>query len=833
MRAMGKGDKKKLVILDTHAILHRAYHALPELSSSKGEPTGGLYGLISILIRSINDLKPDYIVAANDLPGGTFRHEAFDGYKGTRAEIDEALLHQIKRIPEVLEAIGVPLYSAKGFEADDVIGTIVEETKGDKDLTVIIASGDMDTLQLVDGKRVCVFAQRKGLTDIVMYDEEGVQAKYGFGPELVTDFKGIRGDASDNIPGVPGVGEVSAIKLIQTYGPLEKIFAALKKKGVETVAKEAGIQKRYAQLVLDNEEAALFSKGLAEIRRDAPIDFKLPEKPWREGVDVRKAIDTLSEFEFRALIPRIKTLLGVQQSSSEKVPSAKQTLPKENGLEAYSDEGAEAARGPFRREEFAEGDGLFTTENISKEEIEKVGIAVWVLDSNITQPTLDDMYRVGKSDSFEEAKKNILAEIKKRDLSFVYEKIEMPLFPVLRKMEARGVKIDRAFLSDLSKKYRKELDAIAKRIYDAAGEEFNINSPKQLGDILFDKLGLSVKNQKKTATGARSTRESELEKMRELHPVIGDILSFRELSKLLSTYIDTIPTLLDSEDRLHTSYVQTGTTTGRLASQNPNLQNIPIKTDLGRAIRHAFVPSEDMQLVSFDYSQIELRIAAFLSGDEALSEIFRSGRDVHREVAARVFHVKDSEVSYEQRRRAKVINFGILYGMGVTSLQQALGTNRKEAQEFYDQYFAAFPRLAAYLDETKATAARQGYTETFFGRRRYFDGIKSSIPYVKAAAERMAINAPIQGTQADIVKLAMVEIAQWIEKEKLGDDIHMLLQVHDELVFEMKESAVQKYAHTIKELMENIVSEEERDGIPYKAEGKRGPNWGDMEELPL
>ncbi len=817
MREMGKGETKRLVILDTHAILHRAYHALPELSSSKGEPTGGLYGLVSILIRIITDLKPDYIVAANDLPGGTFRHEAFDGYKGTRAEIDEALLHQIKRIPEVLEAVGVPLYSAPGFEADDVIGTIVEETKGDKELSVIIASGDMDTLQLVDGKRVCVFAQRKGLTDIVLYDQDAVHTKYGFGPELVTDFKGIRGDASDNIPGVPGVGEVSAIKLIQTYGPLEKIFVALKKKGVEVVAKEAGIQKRYAQLVLDNEEGALFSKGLAEIRRDAPIDFTLPEKPWREGVDVRKVVHTLGEFEFRALIPRMKTVLGAPQGlPSEKVP-------------AYRQAGSDSDHVHEDPTEYA----LFKSENIPQEELEKVGIAAWVLDSNVTQPTLDDIYRVGKSDTFEEAKKNILAEIQKRGLSFVYEKIELPLYPVLRKMEKRGVKIDRAFLADLSKKYRKELDAIAGRIYEAAGGEFNINSPKQLGDILFDTLGLSMKNQKKTATGARSTRESELEKMRELHPIIADILSFRELSKLLSTYIDTIPTLLDSEDRLHTSYVQTGTTTGRLASQNPNLQNIPIKTELGRAIRHAFIPSEGMQLVSFDYSQIELRIAAFLSGDEGLGEIFRSGRDVHREVAARVFHVEDAEVSYEQRRRAKVINFGILYGMGVTSLQQALGTNRKEAQEFYDQYFAAFPRLASYLDETKAAAAKQGYTETFFGRRRYFEGITSSIPYVKAAAERMAVNAPIQGTQADIVKLAMVEIGSWLQKEQLEEDIYPLLQVHDELVFEMKDDAVKKYALKIKEIMESVVSEEERDGIPYKAEGKRGPNWGAMEELPL
>jgi DNA polymerase-1 len=552
----------------------------------------------------------------------------------------------------------------------------------------------------------------------------------------------------------------------------------------------------------------------------------LPEKPWREGVDVRKTIDKLSEFEFRALIPRMKTVLGAPQGlPSEKVPAYRQAGSAPDHL---LQEDPASPTG-----EFAEQTSFITAPNVSYEELEKVGIAAWVLDSNITQPTVDDIYRIGKADSFEEAKKNILAEIKKRDLLFVYEKIEMPLYPVLRNMEKRGVKIDRAFLADLSKKYRTELDAIAKRIYDAAGEEFNINSPKQLGDILFDKLGLSVKNQKKTATGARSTRESELEKMRELHPIIGDILSFRELSKLLSTYIDTIPTLLDSEDRLHTSYVQTGTTTGRLASQNPNLQNIPIKTDLGRAIRHAFVPSDGMQLVSFDYSQIELRIAAFLSGDESLSDIFRSGRDVHREVAARVFHVQDADVSYEQRRRAKVINFGILYGMGVTSLQQALGTNRKEAQEFYDQYFEAFPRLAAYLDETKATAARQGYTETFFGRRRYFEGIKSSIPYVKAAAERMAINAPIQGTQADIVKLAMVEIAHWLHKEGLEEEIHMLLQVHDELVFEMKEGALQTHAPKIKQIMEQVVSEEERDGIPYKAEGKAGSNWGEMEEIAL
>lgn len=319
--------------------------------------------------------------------------------------------------------------------------------------------------------------------------------------------------------------------------------------------------------------------------------------------------------------------------------------------------------------------------------------------------------------------------------------------------------------------------------------------------------------------------------MRGTHPIIENILAYRELQKLLSTYIDTIPTLLDETSRLHTSFVQTGTTTGRVSSQDPNLQNIPIKSELGRAIRHAFVAQEGMQLLSFDYSQIELRVAAALSGDEALSDIFRRDEDIHTQVATRVFRVRPEEVTYEQRRRAKIINFGILYGMGVNSLRASLGTSREEAQDFYDQYFAAFPRLATYLDEVKQDAARLGYTKTLFGRRRYFEGIKSSIPFVRASAERMAINAPIQGTQADVVKLAMVEIDQWIQKETLQDDVHLLLQVHDELVFEVSKNKVVEYAPRIKQIMENVLLPEKRNNIPFKTEGKVGSNWGDMKSL--
>lgn len=797
--------KKRLVILDTHAILHRAYHALPDFSSSKGEPTGALYGLISMLIKIITELKPDYIVAAFDLPGPTHRHLAFESYKAQRVTADDALVAQIIRSKDVLEALGIVRYECPGFEADDVIGTIVEElhTKEKKanpdketNLDIIIASGDMDTLQLVDDDHVRVYTLRKGLSDTVLYDEKTVVARYGFGPEYIADFKGLRGDPSDNIPGVKGVGEKTASTLIAAFGSVENLYKALRSSPEQLAA--FGVKGAMLQKLQEQQEQAEFSKELAIIRRDAPIRFVLPP-PWREHISFQKTLEMLEEFEFRSLIPRVKKLL-------------------EPGL--FGDE-----------EEMVQNAAVAPTPEVPPEEFEKVALAVWVLDSNLTQPTLDDIYRVGRSTDFAVAQKNILAHIADNKLTFVFEKIEQPLTPILRAMERAGIAVDSAFLKDLSKTYTKELGVLAERIYAAAGEKFNINSPKQLGTVLFDTLGLAVKNQKKTATGQRTTRESELEKMRDMHPIIADILAYRELQKLLSTYIDTIPTLLDQNGRLHTSYVQTGTTTGRLSSQNPNLQNIPIKTELGRAIRHAFVAAPGMELVSFDYSQIELRVAAFLSEDESLVEIFRQGRDVHKEVAMRVFGVSAPEVTYEQRRRAKVINFGILYGMGVNALRDALGTTRGEAQEFYDQYFAAFPTLAQYLENTKADAARLGYTTTHFGRRRYFAGIQSPIPYVRASAERMAINAPVQGTAADMLKLAMVELSRVIQQAGLEDDARLLLQVHDELVLEVKKDVVDDVVKKIKDSMEHVLTVQEAKGIPFPVEGKRGPNWGDMKPV--
>ncbi len=810
--------QKRLVILDTHAILHRGFHAMPDFASSKGEPTGALYGLVSMLLRIVSELKPDYIVAAFDLPGGTFRHDAYDDYKATRVKTDDALVAQIIKSRGVLDAFGIPCYDLKGFEADDVIGTVAEELKKTTHIDLIIASGDMDTLQLVDDNRVRVYTLKKGLSDTILYNEDAVRGRFGFGPELIPDYKGLRGDPSDNIKGVKGIGEKTAEILIGEFGTLENIYKVLKKNPEKL--KAAGVKDGMIEKLKAGEEDAEFSKMLATIRRDVPINFEVPKDEWHPSLSREKILDMLAMFEFRSLIPRVNTLLNGGTTSEKSKASGVRESSAEDSLSSRSVELESPLQPSF-----------LSGETIDPAEFNPIALATSVLDSNIPKPTLDDVLRQGRASTFAEAKKNILAEIKEKNLEFIYKEVEIKLTPVLRAMEKRGVKIDKDFLKGLSKEYHTELDKIAARIYEAAGGEFNINSPKQLGEVLFDKLGLTVKNQKKTAGGARSTKESELEKMKELHPIVGDILSHRELAKLLGTYIDALPNELDAAGRVHTTFIQIGAATGRLATQNPGLQNIPIKTELGRAIRKAFIPGEGMQLVSFDYSQIELRIAAFLSHDPGLTEIFMDGRDVHTEVAARVFHVKAEDVSYDQRRAAKVINFGILYGMGVNSLRTSLGTGRAEAQEFFDQYFAAFPRLAAYLDEIKGIANRQGYTETFFGRRRYFDGIKSPIPFVRASAERMAINAPMQGTQADIVKLAMVQIDEFLKKEGHQDGVHLLLQVHDELVFEIEEEKIKKIAPKIKEIMENIISEKDRRGIPFLAEGKVGPNWGEMKPI--
>ncbi len=798
-KAATKNPKKRLILLDSHAIIHRAYHALPDFTSSKGEPTGALYGLSSMLLRIITDLKPDYVVACYDLPQKTFRHEVYDGYKAGRVKADEGLVAQLQSSRRVFEAFGIPIYDNPGFEADDILGTIVREMRDRKDIEIIIASGDMDTLQLVDGTRVQVFTLKKGLNDTVLYDEKGVVDRFGFKPELLPDYKGLRGDTSDNIIGIAGIGEKTATTLITTFGTIENLYKVLKKNPEKV--KEAGLTDRIIKLLVDGEEEALFSKTLATIRHDAPISFALPKETFTELFSIQNVETLFRELEFRSLIERMKRVMTGT------------TTPKEAIITAdVSPQSAEADPALVKR----------------------LAIGIWLLNSELSNSTVDDIIHFQGAGSLAVAQEKIEAALKEKNLWRVYTEIELPLIPVVEAMTKTGVLVDTAYLQSLSDEYHKELSALEKSIFRHAGREFNVNSPKQLGEVLFDEMQLTAeggKRLKKTAGGARSTRESELEKLRDAHPIVNEVFKYRELQKLLSTYIDSIPKLVGADGRLHAEFNQMGTVTGRFSSTNPNLQNIPVKSELGKNIRNAFVAPKGSVLMSFDYSQIELRIAALMACDPYLSQIFRDDKDIHAAVASKVFGVPEHEVTQEMRRRAKVINFGILYGMGVTALKENLGTNRAEAQAFYDNYFVQFPAIRGYMDGVIEEAKKRGYTETLFGRRRLFPGLTSKIPFIKAMAERMAINAPIQGTEADVIKIGMCQADEALRKAGLLEHVRLILQVHDELIFEVDSGYEDQAEKIIITAMEETIPEDLTKGleqVPIKAVAHRGFHWGEL-----
>ncbi len=791
-----KPNNETLVLLDAHAILHRAYHALPDFNSPSGEPTGALYGVVTMVLKIIEEFKPKYIAACFDLPEPTYRHQAFADYKGTRSKTDDALVAQIIRSRDIFAAFGIPIYEQVGFEADDMLGTIAHLCKDTPELRVIIASGDMDTMQCVDKKRVQVYTLKKGIKDTILYDETAVIARFGFGPKLVPDYKGLRGDTSDNIPGIRGIGEKTATELIIQFGGIDDIYKKLKKDEGQFIA--AGVKPRMVELLKAGEEEAQFSKMLATIRTDAPVDFVIERTKWQETADTDAILNLFSELGFRTLGARIKTLFALTADVPED--------PVASGVNPH--------------------------------DITRAAILLWLLESERTNANYADIIDYGRS-YFEMADfKEIMTKLEKTvmadpDLARVFTEIEEPLMPVLAHINATGITLDTAYLAGLSKTMHAELAGLETKIYKHAGREFNINSPKQMGEVLFDELGLKPKNQKKTAGGQRSTKESELDKMREDHPIITDILRYRELQKLVSTYIDNLPALVSPDGRLRTTFIQTGAATGRMASQNPNLQNIPIRTTESKAIRQAFVASPGYQIVSIDYSQIELRIAAILSGDQSLVDIFVRGEDVHTGVAARVFVVTPAEVTPLMRRKAKVINFGILYGMGVNALRGNLGegTSREEAQEFFNAYFNTFTRLAEYLEETKVFARKHGYTKTLFGRKRHFPGIKSVAPFIRAQAERMAINAPVQGTAADAMRVAMNRVYTYLVTEKKLDAVRILLQVHDELVFEIKTEVLETEIKKLVSLMEGVLDGYDTRAVPIKVDVAVGPNWGELKDL--
>jgi DNA polymerase I-like protein with 3'-5' exonuclease and polymerase domains len=752
-----KKGKKIVVLLDSHAIIHRAYHALPSFANSEGAPTGALYGLLSMIIRIIEELKPDYIVAAYDLPKPTFRHHAYDQYKAGRAKTDDDLIKQIITSREVFAALGIPVLDAEGFEADDVIGTLVGKLKGIEGLSVIIASGDMDTLQLVEGKKVQVFTLKKGITDTILYDEEAVKERYGFSPLQLIDYKGLRGDPSDNIIGVPGIGEKTATTILQEFHSVEGLYEALEKDPGN--GKKAGLTDRIVKLLLEHKDDAFFSKTLATIRFDAPITYELPEKTFLENVSEEAIMELIAKYEFSSLTARAKRVFHFETTAPQ--------------------------------------------EDVDPTLLREASVGLWVLSSEQANAGYDVILERTRKKTLAEAKISIEEELKRRELFPLYEKIEKPLIPIIAEMEGYGIMIDQDYFRTLQVRMKEQLAGIEKSITKQTGQTINLNSPKQLSELLFTTLELAPKGKRK-ASGAFTTNAEQLEELRDAHPIIPLILEYREVQKLLTTYVEALLGHVKEDGRVHATFLQHGTTTGRFSSTNPNMQNIPIKGTSGKEIRHGFMAGPGNVYIGSDYSQIELRVLAMLSGDEQLMETFRKGEDIHMSVASAMFNVPFSEVTNDMRRKAKVINFGILYGMGITALQKNLGTTRVEAQAFYNSYFAAFPKIHDYLESTKEYAKTHGYTETLFGRRRYFPGINASAPFLRAMAERMATNAPIQGTNADIVKIAIELIDADLKKAGLIEQVHLILQIHDELVYEVAEDAQEQAEKIIVSAMNEV-----------------------------
>ncbi len=805
--------QKRIVLLDTHAIIHRAYHALPDFRSSDGTPTGALYGLCNMVASIIRELKPDYIFACYDLPGKTFRHEAYEEYKGTRKKGDDDLITQLISSRGVIESLSIPIYDAPGFEADDVIGTIAKKFGGKKTYDIIIASGDMDTLQLIEDDHIRVFTLKKGITDTVLLNEDAVVERFGFEPVYIQDYKALRGDPSDNIIGVPGIGEKTATILIQKFKTIENLYKVLHKNQDEV--KKAGVTDRIINLLKDNEDNAIFSKMLASIRNDAPVDVVIPDKTWQESFSKDTAEKCFKKYEFRTMMNRFDpnyVKMEVTKSKSTKTKDTKNSKDK--------------------KEAEPKTIGLFVGD-IDAQKLEEARIMLWLLNSEHTNASVETIMIESGGENFDDAHKLLTERIKKEPkLLWLYENVEKPLIPLLNAMSKRGMRMDRKYLEDFSERIKIKLTDLEKEILEIAGVEFNLNSPKQLSQVLFENLELPTKGLKKRKDGLYSTDVDTLNKFKDIHPIVNKMLEYREAEKLRSTYIDAWLMLLDENDELHPTFISSGAVTGRFASTNPSVQNIPIKGETGRELRKAFVARPGFTLAAFDYSQIELRVVALLAQDPVLLEVFNKGQDIHSEVASRIYNVKPNEVSKDMRRHAKVINFGILYGMGATALGKEMGISRNEAKEVIDTYFTRFPKVAQYLENVLVFARKNGYTETLFGRRRYVQGIKSNIPFLRAMAERMAGNAPIQGTAtADLIRIAMKNIWDMINKEKMEDFLFPILQIHDELVFEIRDDMVDSASSKIRTIMEQDIDPKFLDGklpVPILTDMHTGKNWGEM-----
>ncbi len=918
---LAKEKKEKFVIFDGNALVHRAWHALPPLTTRDGMLVNAVYGFTTIFLRVLKELKPKYVAVTFDRAEPTFRHKEFKAYKAQRQKQPQEFYDQIPLIKEIVEAFNLPIYEVAGYEADDIIGTVTKKIAVDyPELETIIVTGDLDTLQLIN-EHTRVYTLKHGLVDTIIYDVVAVKERYGLKPEQMIDYKALRGDPSDNIPGVKGIGEKIAAELIKNFGSLDNLYKELKKdsKKVKTIT------PKVQELLLKFKAEAYLSQKLVSIVRNIKFSFKLNDCILGK-FDESKLISLFQKLEFKSLLPKIPQL-----QESLDLPKAKIAKEK-HGTQDYQLVDSEAKMAslvkklaiqefiavdtetsgldPWQSELvgislcFKQGEAYFVVASLLQEKYKSVEQfkdllvskklikgghnikfdleVLWHHDINLEPIIFDTMvaayllraggernldlnslvfqefgYRMqtieellgpkgkgqknmlevplskvawysGEDADFTFRLKNKLEiELSKNKLDNLFYNIEMPLVPVLAQIERAGFKIDSEYLGKIQKKLSGELANLEEKIHKLVGKKFNIASPLQLKEVLFDKLKISPEGIRKTKTGL-STAASELEKMKDLHPVIRYLLEFRELSKLQSTYVEALPKLVNPRTgRVHTSFNQTVTATGRLSSSDPNLQNIPIKGDWGPILRKAFIADKGNVLLSADYSQIELRIVAHLAHDINMMEIFKHGADIHTSTAAYILGVEPDKVTRDQRRSAKEINFGILYGMGPWGLAERTGITKGEARDFINRYFTAFPQVARWIEDIKNEVREYGYVTTLLGRKRQLPEINSGVQQIRAAAERMAVNLPTQGTAADLMKLAMIKVAKKLPVTSKGSQ--MILQVHDELVFEVPEPEVKKVAKLVKQEMENAL----KLSVPIVVELKQGKNWGEMEVIKI
>ncbi len=920
-----------LYLIDGHALAYRTYFAMTatagdSMRTSKGEPTAAIFGFMSVLFRLLEKEKPEYLAVAFDT-GRTFRNDIFPEYKATRAKMPDDLRGQIDRLREIIDAFDIPRLEKENAEADDVLGTIANQAV-EKGLGVKIITGDRDLLQLVND-RILVNLPGRSMADAMDYGIEDVVKKMGVPPEKIVELKALMGDSSDNIPGVPGIGEKSALNLLGSYSSIEEIYDHLE-----------DVPQKFKAKLEKGKDLAFTSKDLARIRTDIDIMLDI-DKASTSHLEF-KAVETIfKELEFRTLLGRLRDLerqrgeFGPSEQLSlfgepvEKVGklslSAIETIlvDSQEKLDQLIDDlknskwlsfdtettdvdpnranlvgislATEPTKGYYIPIGHKTGENQLPIEKIvnairpfmEDSKVNKVGhnlkydgmmlskygievhpyifdtmIAAWVVEPgtfnyglkdladqelNIQMTRIEELIGSGKSQkNMADVPASDVAgyaaadaaiplalmpklhqQLEKNNLLKVFDEIEMPLIPVLAKMELAGIALDKEFFTKMEDELAERLVEIESEVHKLVGYTFNINSTQQLSKALFETLGLESPTKKKTASGHYSTNAAVLEELQGEHKVVDLLLEYRELSKLQSTYVKSLPEQINPETgRIHTSFSQTGAVTGRLSSSNPNLQNIPTRTELGRKVRNGFIADPGCGLLAVDYSQVELRIVAHMSQDEAMLSAFKAGQDIHSTTAAAIYEIPLDQVSKEQRRHAKAINFGLIYGMSPFGLSRTTGLTLSEAENFVKAYFKRFPSVKEYLDGLKKMAMQQGYVETLLGRRRYFPNLSTTTNVnLRNREEREAINAPIQGTAADILKIAMIKLASALQKSQLKAKI--LLQVHDELLLEVPENEHEETTKLVQSIMENAY----QLSIPLSTEARWGKNWGSLEEI--